>query len=625
MNNHKHIEGSSDKEALSLSLHNQQDEEQQQQQQEQQQLIQQQEQSTGQEILSIAIPAFLALSIDPLMTLADTAFIGKTAINADALAGVGAAASLLTFSFYLFNFLTVVTTPLVSQRRASNQENDAIGIGEQVLSLAIGLGLSLSFILFGFSHSLLSIMGVENLDVDANSYAISFLKIRSFAAPAIFLSSASTGILRGYLDTTTAFYILITANVINFSLDVLLILGAGMGPAGAAIATTTAEWCAAICFLGVLAGKLPSATGALGSNQQKQQQGEQQQGEKQPLLQLQTQTQQRIKDKQDNNKTTTTTTNSFITIIQPTTKIPSWEKIKPLVIASSSSFLRSFVLQISIAGAAAMAARSGTGSIFGNNNNHDLLISSAASSSSSSSSSINEASAASIAAHQIALQLWLLCSYICDALAAASQALVSNAIGKSDPIKIRNVCKSIFQYSLGLGIILSILLEIGNISGFLLLCFTNDVMTQNALQQLLVIVIVAQPLNSYVFAADGIIQGASEFIYEAKSMVLSVLVAIGSFIGLEYYASIIGITGTGITGTDTNINSSSVGTNVAAAGPSFDTLIHVWYGLIILQFMRALTSSWKIIEADGPIDLFARRTSTSKTTTTTTNDDESCI
>ena len=44
---------------------------------------------------------FLGLTIDPFMTLADTAFIGRTAMNADALAGVGVAAGTLTFSFYL--------------------------------------------------------------------------------------------------------------------------------------------------------------------------------------------------------------------------------------------------------------------------------------------------------------------------------------------------------------------------------------------------------------------------------------------------------------------------------------------------------------------------------------------
>ena len=91
--------------------------------------------------------------------------------------------------------------------------------------------------------------------------------------------------------------------------------------------------------------------------------------------------------------------------VRPTCKIPSWAAMQPLVIASSSVFVRTFLLQLSIAGAAAMATRSGEGS---------------------------ESASASIAAHQIALQLWVLCSFVCDALAAASQALVADRLGCND-------------------------------------------------------------------------------------------------------------------------------------------------------------------------------------------------
>ena len=100
-----------------------------------------------------------------------------------------------------------------------------------------------------------------------------------------------------------------------------------------------------------------------------------------------------------------------IAVVTPTIKIPSWEAMQPLVVASSSVFVRSFMLQLSIAGAAAMATRSGG------------------------ESGSSEAASASIAAHQIALQLWLLCSFVCDALAAASQALVADRIGREDPGK----------------------------------------------------------------------------------------------------------------------------------------------------------------------------------------------
>jgi Na+-driven multidrug efflux pump len=498
------------------------------------------------------------------MTLADTAFVGRTATNADALAGVGSAAALLTFSFYLFNFLCTVTTPLVSQRRASGDERGAVEIGGQALSLAGLLGVVLSGTLIGFSRPLLEIMGTGTTGVFASAYAMEFLKIRAIAAPAVFLISASTGILRGYLDTKSAFVILLGANVVNFLLDVWLILGMDMGPKGAAIATTTAEWIGAVLFLLILAGKIPSVDGMLGSNQrsrfvvdaagyapliQPHQEDEQQQ-----LHQADEQQQQQQQQLQVAQETNT----DMIVKIMPTLDIPAWKSIQPLVIASSSAFLRSFMLQLSIAGAAAMAARSGGGD------------------------TVSEAASASIAAHQIALQLWLLCSFVCDALAAASQALVADGIGREDSESVRKISKTILVYSLGLGVFLAVALGIGDASGFLLNFFTEDVPTQNALRPLLSILIAAQPLNAFVFAADGVLQGASEFAFQAKSMVLSASIAIASFYGLQYF--------------DQGIN----------IHPSAHTLIHVWYGLIILQIMRGITSLWKMAQGQGPIDLFAQ-------------------
>lgn len=511
-----------------------------------------QEKSVGQQIFEIAIPALAGLAIDPLMTLADTVFVGRTSTSADALAGVGSAAALLTFSFYLFNFLCTVTTPLVSQRRASGDEKGAIEIGGQALSFAIILGVTLTTVLLTFSQPLLSFMGTSNTGPEANKYAMDFLTGRAIAAPSVFLISASTGVLRGYLDTKSAFVVLLGANVVNFLLDVILILGMDMGPKGAAIATTTAEWICAISFLLILAGKAPSVDGMLGSNQRSRRIGNSDMGYgndlEEPLLEESDQ------GSFTNQSALNDSSGDLVTVL-PTLQIPTWEAIKPLIVASSSVFVRSFMLQISIAGAAAMAARSG-GEIS------------------------SEASSASIAAHQIALQLWLLCSFVCDALAAASQALVADAVGRENQSDVRAVSKTIFAYSLGLGLLLASALVIGDLSGFLLNCFTTDDATQAALRPLLNVLILAQPLNAFVFTADGVLQGASAFSYQAKSMVLSASVAIGSFFTLQYFD----------------------GTDVAAS----TTLIHVWYSLVILQLMRGITSIWKLLQVDGPVDLLAR-------------------
>ena len=480
------------------------------------------EKTTGQAILSLAVPALASLAIDPLMTLADTAFVGRYATSPNALAGMASASSLLIFSFYIFNFLCTATTPIVASRRSSGDEQGALTVGGQSLSLALLLGTALTGVLLTFSGPLLALMGTGSTGVEANDYATSFLAIRSFAAPAVLVSSAATGILRGYLDTKTPLVIIAGANIVNLVLDIILISGAGMGPTGAAIATTTAEWMCAISFLGVLSGKLPSADGELGSNPSDM-------------------------DTKSNGicKETTLT-------VTPVLSIPPWEDVKPLIVASSSVFLRSIVLQTALSSAAALAAR---------NESHGI-----------------SGAAASAAAHQIALQLWLLCSFICDALAAASQALVADALGREDMEGTRSVSSTVLSYSIGLGVILSLALGIGTASNFLLDFFTTDPAIQAELVPLLNIIILAQPLNSFVFAADGVLQGASEFPYQAKCMALSVGVAMASFCGLEYL-------GYG----------------------QQDTLVNVWYGLVVLQFMRGVTSLWKMVEKEGPIDLMGKR------------------
>ena len=434
--------------------------------------------------------------------------MGKFSDSANELAGMGSAAALLTFSFYIFNFLCTVTTPLVASKRSSGNEKEAIAVGGQALSLALGLGGILTASLLAFQGPLLQIMGTGASGEEANGYAMSFLSIRALAAPAVFGISASTGVLRGYLDTKTPIYILVFANVINLLLDVALIVYAHMGPAGAAIATTTAEWTSAILFLGVLSGKLPSADGQLGR-------------------------------RSDDDVRETIS-------ITPALSIPPWEEVKPLIVASSSVFFRSLVLQISLSAAAAFAARGGE--------------------------TVPGGAAASIAAHQIAIQLWLLCSFTADALAAASQGLVADALGRQDQDDVRDVSKTVFRYSAILGVALAALLQIGYLTNFVLDLFTSDTGTKLALSQILTLIVLAQPLNSLVFAADGVLQGASEFPFQAKSMALSGATAAVTFYALQ----------------STN---------------SADTMVHVWIALLALQLMRGLTSLVKLFDPAGPIKL----------------------
>jgi len=488
---------------------------------------------TGKKILGLAIPALGALLIDPLLTIADTAFVGRYSDSPYELAGMGSASALLTFSFYVFNFLCTATTPIVASKRASRDEAGALAVGGQALSLAFGLGGILTVSLILLQGPLLNLMGAD----ESNGYASSFLTIRALAAPAVFCISASTGILRGYLDTKTPIFVLFLANAVNFGLDVLLITVGGLGPTGAAIATTTAEWISALLFLLVLAGKIPSADGELGKKDPSE-----------------------VDDY-----------GAVALVVAPSLSIPDWEEVKPLIVASSAVFVRTVVLQLFLTASAALTTRGDYGGVVGIDISGDDVIGIT----NNAISDNNSGGAAFISAHQIAIQLWMLCSYISDALAAASQGLVADALGRSNDRDVRDISKTVFVYSSVLGFLLAGLLFVGFYStDFLVGFFTSDSGTQTALLEIASLLVVSQPLNSLVFAADGVLQGASEFPYQAKSMIISGSVATVCFFALQ------------------------------STGQS-DNLFNVWAAIICLQLMRGITSAVKIVDNEGPIRLTA--------------------
>src|SRR3972149_2439695 len=61
------------------------------------------------QILRLAVPALGALAADPLVTLVDTAFVGR--LGATELGALGINAAVFSLSFALFNFLAYGTTP----------------------------------------------------------------------------------------------------------------------------------------------------------------------------------------------------------------------------------------------------------------------------------------------------------------------------------------------------------------------------------------------------------------------------------------------------------------------------------------------------------------------------------
>ncbi|GMN26326.1 hypothetical protein TIFTF001_001258 [Ficus carica] len=382
----------------------------------------------GVEIASIAFPAALALTADPIASLVDTAFIGQ--IGSLELAAVGVSIALFNQVSRIAIFpLVSVTTSFVAEEdtigRVSaeeTQECDILEVGSSICveqqqllaendtgysessskpvgesfdletvetgrrhipsassALVIGgiLGLLQAVFLISGAKPLLNFMGDSPMLKPAQQY----LTLRSLGAPAVLLSLAMQGVFRGFKDTKTPLYATVAGDLTNIILDPIFIFVLHLGVSGAAIAHVISQYLISIILLW------------------------------------------RLMDKID--------------LLPPSIKHLQF-----------SRFLRNgFLLLMRVVAvtfcvtlAASLAARQGS---------------------------------TSMAAFQVCLQVWLATSLLADGLAVAGQAILASAFAKKDYDKATATASRVLQLGLVLGLILAVFLGVGMQFGAKL--FTSDV------------------------------------------------------------------------------------------------------------------------------------------------------
>jgi len=197
--------------------------------------------------LGLAIPALGALAADPLVSLVDTAFVGR--LGPGELGALGVCSSVFGLAFFVFNFLATGTTPLVADAVGREDRAGASRVVTSALTLAVVGGLGAALVLEALAEPILSVMGADGA---LRAPALAYLRVRALAAPAVLLVTVGHGVFRGYQDTRTPFWVTLGLNLVNLALDPLLIFGLGWGIAGAAWATTVAQWAGAIAFVWLL-------------------------------------------------------------------------------------------------------------------------------------------------------------------------------------------------------------------------------------------------------------------------------------------------------------------------------------------------------------------------------------
>ncbi|HSF85241.1 MAG TPA: MATE family efflux transporter [Acidimicrobiia bacterium] len=390
------------------------------------------------EILRLALPALGALAADPLVSLVDTAYVGR--LGTEALAALAVAAAVFAVAFSVFNFLQYGTTPLVAREIGAGDPTGAGRIAVAAAGAAVVLGVAAMAVLTAFPATLLGALGAGDELLGPGS---EYLRIRALALPAVMLVIVGHGVYRGAQDTRTPLLIALALNGVNLVLDPILIFGFDMGLRGAAWASVVAQWSGAIGFFVVFRRQRRA--------------------------------------------------------LQVEPARPSWREIDRLGRAGGALVLRTASLLVAFTATTAVAARLGN---------------------------------VPVAAHQVAMQLFIFLSLVLDAVAIAAQAMLGLAVGRNDPAATRWRAERLVGIGTlaGVGLAVSLVLVLPWLPGL----FTTDPAVRDAIRSIYPQLCLIQVIGGAVFAWDGIVIGVTDFRWALYATAFPAAIVTGLLVGVAF-------------------------------------------------------------------------------------------
>jgi len=159
-----------------------------------------------------------------------------------------------------------------------------------------------------------------------------------------------------------------------------------------------------------------------------------------------------------------------------------------------------------------------------------------------------------VAAHQIALQVWLFMSFVLDSYAVAAEAMVGTDLGGKAIGEARSISNRLLALGFATGCILSIVLAVT--APLVPRFFSASPAVASDLAMIYPFVVVLQPVTALVYVWDGIGIGASAFRYLGGAMVVACALSL---------------------------------VTLAAVG---DTLVGVWSAILVLSVSRLVALAW---------------------------------
>jgi putative MATE family efflux protein len=187
-------------------------------------------------VVALAVPAFLALVVEPLFLLADSAIVGH--LGTTELAAMAIASVVLRAAVGLWIFLAYGTTAAVARHVGAGDRRAALQQGVDGLWLALGLGV------VGAVLGVLAtpaVVGAFGTEADVATAATDYLLVSWLGLVPMLVVLAATGVMRGLSDVRTPLKAAVAGNLGNIVLNLVLVYPAGLGIVGAALGTVLAQ------------------------------------------------------------------------------------------------------------------------------------------------------------------------------------------------------------------------------------------------------------------------------------------------------------------------------------------------------------------------------------------------
>ncbi len=210
--------------------------------------------ATGRRIAGLALPALGVLAAEPIYLLFDIAVVGR--LGAVPLAGLAIGGLILATLSSQMTFLSYGTTARSARFFGAGNRAAAVGEGLQATWLALGLGWLIVAVVQSTAVPLVAVLAGGGEGAEIADEALPWARIAIFGVPAILVSAAGNGWMRGVQDTVRPLRYVVTGFAVSAVLCPLLVYGwLGMPRLeleGSAIANLIGQWFAGLLFLRAL-------------------------------------------------------------------------------------------------------------------------------------------------------------------------------------------------------------------------------------------------------------------------------------------------------------------------------------------------------------------------------------